>query len=309
MTFVDGVLTETVSAGTPDSAIVIAGTSDVEVAEWDFEAENTSYMLKDVKVTVASTTAFSLPGDREEALVTNMTLNGETVTVINGVATFAGPFEVAKDDNLKLTLSATFNGDFNSIDSGDTANFAITEYKHKAGNKNTYTTEDLSGSIDTYDTDELMYVRNTVPTFVATAGPTTTLKTTNNDIMEISVTADAADDVTIESNQLTLISNANATGTVQLLDSSNTVVATSTFENLTTAQTVTLDWSPDKVIPAGQTKVYTVRVSFDSAPATDSTLSVELDEVLQWGDDEVSGISAQADLINDLSGSFEINNK
>jgi hypothetical protein len=315
MTFVSGLLSAAVSAGTPDSAIVIAGTSDVEVAEWEFEAENTSYMLKDIKVGVYSDAPASTT---EEALVTSMTLNGETATVINGVATFDGPFEVEKDDDLKLTLYANFNGDFNSIDSGDTANFALKEYKHKAGNENTYTTESLT--VTSYDTAELMYARNTVPTFVATAGPTTTLKTTNNDIMEISVTADESDDVSIVANQLVVISNASSTGTVTILDSNDNEVATSTITAVTTSQDVSLDWTIQdangEVVPAGETKVYTVRVSFDSAPAADSTLSVELDEVLTWWDEEnVDGsddrldITGQADLINDLSGSFEIDNK
>jgi hypothetical protein len=318
MTFVDGVLTETVSAGTPDSAIVIAGTSDVEVAEWDFEAENTSYMLKDVKVTVydsASATSTNV----ESALVTSMTLNGQDATVVNGVATFAGPFEVAKDDNLKLNLSATFNGDFNSIDSGDIANFAISEYKYKAGNQNTYTTMtgvetaslDTEFTLEDLDTEELMYARNTVPTFVATAGPTTTLKTTNNDIIEFAVTADAADDVTIETSKISIISNASASGTVELLDSNGDDILASavTFGSGTAEQVKTLDWN-DEIIPAGQTKTYTVRVSYDATPGTDSTLTVTVEDYLTWGDDEATGISNDGDnLIDDLSGSFEIDNK
>jgi hypothetical protein len=318
MTFVSGLLSAAVSAGTPDSDIVIAGTSDVEVAEWEFEAENTSYTLKDIEVTVATTTNFTTD-DIEKSLVTSMTLNGETATVINGVATFNGPFEVAKDDDLKLTLLADFNGDFNSISSGDTANFAITEYLEKAGNENTYTTVNTSSDSMTeiydYETGKLMYARNTVPTFVATAGSTTTLKTLANDIMDIEVTADGSDDVTIGTTTISLISNASSTGEVQLRDSNgDDVGAAVSFDAVTGEQSLDLVWN-EEIVPAGQSETYTVRVNFDSAPANDSTLTVSLEDYLEWDDDEYNDefgtfiINDGDNLIEDLSGSFEIDNK
>jgi hypothetical protein len=318
MTLDTGSLTPDVSAGTPDSAIVIAGTSGVEVAEWEFEAENTSYTLKDIEVTVATTTNFTTD-DIEKSLVTSMTLNGETATVINGVATFNGPFEVAKDDDLKLTLLADFNGDFNSISSGDTANFAITEYLEKAGNENTYTTVNTSSDSMTeiydYETGKLMYARNTVPTFVATAGSTTTLKTLANDIMDIEVTADGSDDVTIGTTTISLISNASSTGEVQLRDSNgDDVGAAVPFDAVTGEQSLDLVWN-EEIVPAGQSETYTVRVNFDSAPANDSTLTVSLEDYLEWDDDEYNDefgtfiINDGDNLIEDLSGSFEIDNK
>jgi hypothetical protein len=493
MTFTAGLLTAVVSAGTPDSDIVVAGTSNVEVAEWKFEAENTSYMLEDIEVQVYPKTnypnsvsnasmniyavktlsvdgnnlnndtinnAISVPtpngyidlnvtpssksGDDEiingivsainnsdiakdgvwmatpiendpslpsgfgdislislkpgnwsnmpinttvlenadnmenvnitesqiasgvdRALVTEMTLNGETVSVINGVAKFNGPFEVKKDEDLKLSLSANFNDDFNSIDSGNMAEFAITKYSYKAENKNSYSTyipeNDENFTLDPNNlrldavfelaTNEFMYIRNTVPTFVASAGETTSLKITNNEIMDLAITADTADDVTIIGNEISIITNVDASSAgnhiiVEVIDSNNNIVgyATTTDATLLTYAdngkftteagsdfngTYGIDWTVDgeQVISAGETEVYTVRISFSDIVGTDKSLTVELKENLTWWDEENltwwdeeniffpdtnstrKNISDQADLINDLSGSFEINNK
>ena len=305
ITFVAGSLTESISAGTTDSAIVIAGSQNVAVAEWEYESENVGYTLKDVKVTVYATSTAATT--TEKALVTDMTLNGQTATAVNGVATFSGPFTVEKDGKLKLSLSASFNGDFNSIDSGDVANFAITEYKYKAANKNTYSTESVTDK--SLATDEVMYVRNTVPYILASAGPTITLKTLSNDIMLINVEADAHDDVTIGTTTISLISGGAATGTVALLDSNNIELGSVDFASSTSAQELVLGWN-DEIIAAGQSETYTVRVSFASAPAANSTLSVELVEALSWNDGEATlAITANPELIHSLQGSFEINNK
>jgi hypothetical protein len=295
-------------------------------------------MLKDVKVTAYEGINLSAGGDATStALVTSMTLNGETATVVNGTATFAGPFVVAKDDDLKLSLSATFNGDFNSISSGQSANFAISQYKKKGGNENTYTTltgvresaaEGVSYLLDDYDTNELMYVRNTVPTIVATAGSSSSLTTSNNDIMNLAITADNADDVTIVTTSFNVITNVDEvdsdTMTIRVLNSSNVIVgetvvtgatATSTFNGTHDVQW-TEKTTTGEVIPAGSTKNYKVRVNFGQPVGTDVMLSVELDESLTWWDEEnvdelgePLDISTEASLIDDLSGSFEIDNK
>ncbi len=312
MTLTTGELNADISAGTPDSDIVVAGTSDVNVAEWEFEAVNTSYELKDVKVTVYDGTTFD-EGNIDKALVTSMTLNGETATVINGVATFDGPFEVAKDDDLKLSLQATFNGDFNSITSGDVANFAITEYSYRAANENSDTVED-SLDIDNYDTGELMYVRNTVPTITTSAGDTSTLKSSENEMMNVHVTADEADDVTIVDLGLNIYSDVGASGdniTINVLDSNGDTVGTATSSydsyNAGTDVAVTLD----EVIPADQTEVYTVSVTYDSStPAEDEILRVKLvEDGFVWGDEEDDNInvSAEAGIIIPSTGvTYEI---
>jgi hypothetical protein len=430
MTFATGSLTETVSAGTPDSDIVVAGTNDVKVAEWEFESENTSYKLRDIKVQVhkdtvvktltvsgtatssdpasadvilpstsgTSTVSVDLTGSEtateiaaalqsaidgdgnwsatsdggvvtmtaesngawalrdvdasalitaasdgnetpititeavvlEKALITSATLNGETANVINGVATFDEEISVDKDDKQKLELYANFNGDFNSIESGDMANFAITSYEKKAGNENTYSNVDLGTS--SLFTNEVMYTRNTVPTIVASAGATANLKTTDNKVMDLDITADAAGDVTIKENKINIITNVATTGndvTVVVKNSNGNTVGTvsavsgtglSVSDGVVTASgatfngTYTIDWTnknaAGEVIGAGNTKVYTVQVSFGNSVGTDKSLTVELEEYLAWRDDEVtSDITGQADLIDDLSGSFEIDNK
>jgi hypothetical protein len=187
-----------------------------------------------------------------------------------------------------------------------------------------------------------MYARKTVPTIAASAGSTINLKTTHNEVMDLSITADAADDVTIVQNKVNIITNVAATSTdtitIDVIDSNNNVVghATSTTAaNLvhitaTGLFTVgatpsfngvyTIDWTVngDVVIAARQTEVYTVRVTFSETVGTDKSLTTGLEESLTWWDEESvdtsipavrENITGQATLINDLSGSFEIDNK
>jgi hypothetical protein len=296
-----GTLNTVISAGTPDSDIVVGGTADVEVAEWEFESENTSYTLKDIKVTVYADDGMSTTSP---SLVTSMKLNGESATVVNGTATFNGPFEIAKNDDLKLNLLATFNGDFESVITGSTANFAITEYKKKAGNENTYTTSVGDGSgdddytLEDLDTEELMYVRNTVPTITASAGSTGTLKSSENEIMTVSVTADNADDVTIEALGLNIYSDVGTTSddiTINVLDSSGDIAgtATSTYASYVSGTDVAV--TLDEVISAGQTEIYTVSVDYDSStPLEDQLLRVKLvKNGFSWSDNEAENITVE----------------
>jgi hypothetical protein len=408
MTFEEGNLTEAVSAGTPDSDIVIAGTNDIKVAEWEFESANTPYTLRDVEIKVytykavqtltveeASDTAFDLvvptltdsetisisgadvsststlaadiadetyddwtadsnggvvtftanePGtwaltpithnssdeitqeldsydlEKEEALITSATLNGETANVINGVVTFDNEITVEKDAKKKLELYANFNGDFNSIRSGDIANFAITSYESKAGNENTYTLVEVTdGSLLT---NELMYTRNAIPTIVATAGETANLSRTDNKVMDISITADG-DDITINKIGIEIYTNvASTTGdtmTVEILDSNGDVVgATADIDGHGNADTNwnkahDISWSGE-VIADGETEVYTVSVSFSEAPTADKMLEVTLvEDHFSWNDgkEDITYLVNQAEigLLEDLSGNFEIDNK
>jgi membrane-bound inhibitor of C-type lysozyme len=150
--------------------------------------------------------------------------------------------------------------------------------------------------------------------------------------MDLDITADAAGDVTIKENKINIITNVATTGndvTVVVKNSNGNTVGTvsavsgtglSVSDGVVTASgatfngTYTIDWTnknaAGEVIGAGNTKVYTVQVSFGNSVGTDKSLTVELEEYLAWRDDEVtSDITGQADLIDDLSGSFEIDNK
>jgi hypothetical protein len=409
--FADGILNISLSAGTPDSDIILAGSNNVFLGEYEFESENVGYTVKDLEVKVAQedtlnravrtitlagtpadgeTATTTLPtidgtedvtftsvlsdlssttanltaaidasdywratddgtdtvtltatylGDWansptaltydvgstaltvnqtltsassytiEESLFTNMTIGDETVLVQNGVATFNDEIVVPKDEDVKVKVYGTVNSSFNAITSLDTGNLVVTSYEKKADNENTYTK--VEGN--EIPTNEVMVVTKTKPTITTAAGETSSLKKTDNKIMDITITADVAGEVTINGTGIDVYTNSTTTGQTMTLEikDGDTLVGTAVTANDSSIIGIhNYTWTDNNIISAGETKTYTVYVSFSVEPEPDKMLEVSLvTDSFNWSDGKDDSISTYVNLIDDLSGTYSIDNK
>jgi hypothetical protein len=310
MTVAQGTLSLSKGADTPSKQILIAGSQDVEVAEFEFAAENIGYEI--TEMTIGVYTGPSTSSSSEEAAVTTVTVDGTEKNLINGSADVSTGVRVEADEETTVSVSADLNDDFDSIDSGDEIYLAVTDYKYIADND---TAETEVNDANVITTNKLA-IYNTELTVNAMEGDTT-LANGDNDIMDIKFTADSADKAVV--NQLAVdVTPTEDDGNgdlditrVELIDSNDDVVASDAASS-TGTWTLTMD-NPDAdaTIAAGSSKTYSVRVVTTGVQADDSVLVELVETDFQWDDDEYydenssNYISDNTDLIDDLDGSFE----
>jgi len=278
MSVANGTLELTVDASTPDGEAVVGGvTSEYDVATFEFAAENLGYEITEIEVTV-----FKADGSTEqEAAVTTLYLGTDSEPVINGVATFNTSIDVAKDDEVSVTFAADFNS-IDNITADETVLLAITDYKYIADNESVEEEGVADNGYSPLDTDEVFYVYNTLLTVTSELANTSSLALGENDVMDITFTADAAEDVTITDFVITVTESSATVTVVNLLDSDDDIVATSSNG------TFALTGSDVLEIGAGSSKTYTIEYVVTGPLTVDvSSVAARLVEAgFVWDDQE-----------------------
>jgi hypothetical protein len=305
-----GSLTLVLGANTPDATAVIAG-SEVKAMELELEATNTGYDVTEMEISVYS----AADETAEKGNVTEITIDGISAPVINGIATVKNlDIRIDKGEEVTVDVLAKTNGDFDTVDSADELYFEVTGYTYQADTDNTDTDLLEAGMATEVKTSNKLAIYNTLLTVATVAGDTVSLKTSDNDIMDIEVTADAADKGTLKAFQIGYVLTDDtvvvghelalaATTPFELLDSNGDNV-TITVTGTGATRTITLDTA--ETIAAGTTEVFTVRVNLAEVATDDSCEIQLLDTGFVWGDDEDAEGDLTGALIEDLSGTFEI---
>jgi len=149
-----------------------------------------------------------------------------------------------------------------------------------------------------------MIVRQTVPTVSTVKGATTVLADGENHIMTVTISADAKDDVTIESLGVSLALTGGVTVNDFIVREGGTVVADPTAAGIAGDNTIT--FTTPEIIAAGESKTYEIFVFVAGANADgDSIISQLTDNGFAWGDGAKENIdSTHVDTIP--SASFTI---
>jgi hypothetical protein len=281
MTFAHPSLELSVSSGTPDANIVIAE-STVEVAEWEFEAENCGYEITEVLVTVFNGNGIT-SDDVQEEVVVNATLNGiELTSIVNGHAIFDTSFRVEADQEYTMSLLAVYN-DIDNITSGDKTEFAITGYSYIADNNPTAEVDVVLNGEDVVRTNEVMIVRGSRPNISTSAGDS--YLSANTELMQFSIQVDEAGDLEIwemsfevESYEVLL------TGVILVDLSSNEMIDSVSFDQYLSNYDFSFNFGqyPD-FIGSGYEKEFAVIGYFDPTSFTDNSwisikISADYDE-------------------------------
>ncbi|MBU6214890.1 peptidoglycan-binding protein, partial [Patescibacteria group bacterium] len=288
-----GTLTPTRGAGDPTSTNVIAGASSVNVGEFNFAAQNSSYTVNNLAILVPNGAATSVTN----VTVTYKDANGATQTQTQALttnasmayatATFTGlGMYVPMNDSANLDVSVGIP----TIASGATSGAAISVKLDTGNTAGVFSATDSAGNTTTkinsgtvVSSNGTFYVRKSIPTF-AMITPSSTVPSTGSPIYKFSITADPAG--AIEWSKLTF-NIATVTASVSNVyltdDSSGTnLLDNTTTSASTTATTITVDLTKNSSQPqyqqvaAGATKVYDLYGTVSSYGATGSTITISL---------------------------------
>ena len=274
ITVAAGDLALTLGANTTNAATVLGGAS-YEVGEYNFEATNVGYTITEVTIE-----AHNGSNVTNTSAVVSAELGGVAAIAVNGVLTFDSDYYVEADEDIDLDLTVLFNGDFNSVTSGDAVEFAVVGYKYISDND---TGEETS--TDYISTAQLMHVRKT-DVLVTSAANDTTLGATTN-LMDVTFTADAAGDVTISTASFSFNFHDDATVIGQSLTISNVRLINENDDTVGTAYSTPFDADTDssdvvitlaalnEEIGAGSSETFTLEITV-SGYATDDYINVKM---------------------------------
>jgi len=288
MTLATGSLAFTSAASKPVSDIVVAGSSKVLLNAVKFSALYEAFEVQEVTV---STTAGMLDSFGKVYLE-YPTMSGTGTAegyLVSNTVTFTGlSMYVPKDDDAVLNIYADINTITGGADSGDEGDLTLAvnnSQTFKAVGKGSGTVDsnpdDSSGlvqsQVDVAGND--MVVRKTRPTVTLATLPTTTLSNGTKTISKFTVTADAAEDVSLyELEWEFATSGAVMTlSSAQLYDNANpgtalTASGTPAFTH-TSGGTIKYQLNSEQVITAGSSKTYFLTVSLTGSDGDDSLLT------------------------------------
>lgn len=301
ITIGSAVLTTAVNTGsTPDAANVIAGAAEVRVGSFRFTSQFSSFIVQDVKVKVPASAATS---------VTAVTLKWPGGSATRTLVPSSGTQTHATATFTDLSFNVPMNADTNldvfvgipTIASGATSGAAISvsldgNEGFRALDSSNAATTTLTGSADLNSAATTgkgtMYVRRSIPTISSTPVGGTLLAGSNKTIGRVTITADAAGDVSWNKIVFTVSKSAaitlGATTTVQLFDGANAVAgnfATTTSAGLasvaqmftTTATEGFIVFEPTSAqqIANGSSKTYELRTTIGGVTSS-SNLDVSV---------------------------------
>jgi len=287
--------------GTPKKDIIIAGQEDVKVAEFEFTSTNDSFNVTDMKFDIYNA---DTDGSIDTSLVTELKVNdGEYKTVTNGQVTITDDIVVGVDEDKVIEVMVKLNDDFIAITSGEELYVQLSEWKETSDSTNETVTVDNEEK----RTSNTLAVYNTNITVDTTKGSALNLGNVWNEVMDISITADAADRAIINSIPVKVTSTGTATTTaVRLLDSDGEAISDDVNTSTDGVYYLDIISSTDGRISAGTTETFTVEVDVDGA-ASENSITVELvEDGFDWSDNEEDNITDNVDLIDDLSGAYEL---
>lgn len=275
-----GSLSATTDASQPSSDIVIAGSSKQFMNAIKFSALYEDFEVQELTVVVDDTT--NDPDNLGKIYLEYPTASGTGQAegyMAGGSITFTGlNFFVPRDDSATLKIYSDLTTILSGADSGDefSLDFDVSAtYKHVGlGSGTVETTGTNVSSSDVQGND--MVLRKTRPTFANVALPASAPTDGNSNVIsKFTVTADAAEDVSLY--QLTWdISTSGLTVTSPALyDNADGLVVTASSTTVTASQ-ITISFSSEEVIPAGSSKTYYLKATVSGAGTTGDSIATNL---------------------------------
>jgi hypothetical protein len=300
MTVASGDLAVNIGAGTPSKRILVAGSEDVKVAEFEFSAENDSYNITEMDFAIVDEN-----DDLQQGLVTHLKVNnGNYRAVTNGTVSIGDDIRVESDEDETIEVRVRLNDDFNAIDSGDELYVALTGYEYRPDSTGVTQAVDSNAT-----TTRTLAVYNTELTVSTSQGSAVSWGNTWRKIMDIEFAADEADRATVKKLTVNVDPLGGTVTGVRLVDSGGDTVALSDGLAITGSSNVALTLNnpdADGRIAAGNSETFTVEINASDVSPDDSVVVELLDTGFEWSDNEASSITDHLDLIDKLSGSYEL---
>lgn len=298
--------------GSPSSAIIAAGATNVVMSKYKLTATNEAYVLD--KLSIASDTGTTDFATAESTNDNNITqvgirINGGTPIKANlssGVANFSNlNTTIAADGYIYVEVLADFNTIAAGATTGATPRLGIYQIQNanntfRAVGQGSSTVANYTTTLNTTVTGEenvyAMTVRKTMPTVAKATGLATTLSNGTNTLYAFNVAADSHEAVALKRFKLVVTgSNADLVasalklyrGTTDITDKVTiydsvlgTVEGATDLINATTAKSVYFVWdgSTEEVVPAGQTYTYTVYATVSGTVSNYSIISYIADD-------------------------------
>lgn len=288
-----GSLTMAQDSSTPDSAIVIAGTSDSVISKIKFTATNENWTINELRVIIDSDND-GVGDTTNESSIANVKIAFEDTTKTGALASGYADFTnlgwvIEKDTEEILTISA----DLSAIDpaintTGRQIKLGIDEDSgFKAVGESSTTDTDLElGDVNAWG--NVMYLRKSKPT-VALASTGTTLNNGTVAMHSFTVAADAAGDIAVKKFSWDVQVSDYGTGgaltaTTWKLYKGTTAISTSFSDGTTTSSASTTgaaipvtgtkvlvaEIATEEVIAAGTSQTFILKAAISNAVAHDS---------------------------------------
>ena len=284
-----GTLTVTRDAGTPVNSNVIAGTSQVHVGKFDFDGQNASFTIQELRIKVPNDAATS---------VSNVTLKYKDVAGLEktasqalttgseqyATATFTGlSMYVPQNDSTDLDVYV----DIPLISSGSHSAAAISVLiSHESGFKaidsagNTDTTaasaDVNSANASGYGTK---YVRKSVPVFAKTTSGLSNAVVAGSGLYRFTVTADQAGSIELYKVTFNIATTGTSFSGFELHDVANlgTALGVTSLNVGTTIASTTFAGAAQE-IGAGSTKTYELRATTVTGWDTNDSITIDIEE-------------------------------
>ena len=280
-----GTLTVSVGASNPVAANVIAGASSLQVGDFQFSANNSSYTIHKLQVDVPNTAATALTsvtlkdGSNVLGTLTGASAVGSATTTY----AFTGLSDVIASGNqadISVWVGVTTVASGGAAISGQPIVVALNhntnfEAQDQSGTLTTSFTADVnSNSNSGYGT---LVVRKSIPTFTMLASGTAT-PATGQSLYKFSIAADPSNPVDVDQVSFTVATTSATLTSFKLLDiSSGSAVQIGGTQTAVTAGVVTFNLGANpQQIGAGLTKTYELIATVTGWDATGDAISINL---------------------------------
>jgi len=278
-----GSLSATDDASQPVSNIILAGTSKQFMNAVKFSALYEDFEVQELTVLVNSITG-TATDDVGKIYLEYPTETGTGTAegyMSSGSVTFTGlNFFVPRDDKAVLKMYADVPTILAGADSGDEFSLDLdmtsSTYKHVGLGSGTVVT--TPGSVASADiTGNGMVVRKTRPTFSLVSLPGSILANGTMVLSKFTVTADAAEDVSLYQLKWDVSTTGVTVASPVLYDAAdNSQVTASGTPSLGTGTTITMEFAAEEVISAGSSKTFYLSVTASGSDGTGDSIITRL---------------------------------
>ncbi len=292
--------------GTPDKAIVVAGSNDIVMAKYKFSALNEAFEIQklDILSDAAGVFATAVTTDGNNIERVGVKVGGTTTwgNLSNGKASLSSlGIIVPSDSYVYVEVVADFTTTVAGATSGATPRLGISN-----ATTNTFRAVG-AGSSDTLAYSNVTYlyeasvnamtVRKTAPTIAKVTGMSTTLNNGENRLYGFTVAADAAEAVSMKGFALKMTSSdagisssnfklyrasTNITDKVLIYNDLGTLEGSTDVFDSTSQQTIYILWdgTTEETVSAGDSKTYYVDATLAGAGAADSISGYMADDAV-----------------------------
>ncbi|HRX63959.1 MAG TPA: hypothetical protein P5060_02545 [Candidatus Absconditabacterales bacterium] len=288
-------LTVAKDGDSPDAAIVIAGTDEVEVAKFKFTASDGDILVKDLYFENVDSAASDARVSSYELVVDGEVIDSRAPssdTFHFNLGTNNG-FTIPKDDNVVVTIRANLNNIVDAAQTNKGIKIELTDIKADTSATSTaLTTVNTSVTIDDgshYNTatasdlsdeniqGDAMMIRKTQPTLATVDLGTTKLLAGEQTIYKFTVTADSSEDVDVGMINFdsTLQSASGTVGSFKLFVNGVDKTSDGAF---TSTDTFTFGTGKDVTVAAGTSKTFELKATIGGTLADNDYITTKLVE-------------------------------